>query len=107
MKLFALHDKKAQALSSFAAFKSDAVATRDFAAGVMQEGSMLGKYPDDFELVCIAELNEDTSVQADPVWPVEPLDGARMVVVVTARQIVDLQRPQDAQLSLLKEAAHG
>lgn len=107
MKLYALHDKKARALSAFAAYKSDAVATRDFASGVMADGSMLGKYPDDFELVCIAELVEDTSVQADPVWPIQPLEGRRYEVIVTARQIVDLQRPESAQLSLLKEASNG
>lgn len=105
MRLYALHDKKACALSAFHPAKSDAVASRDFASAVLEPKSLLGKYPEDFELVCVCELFEDTSVQTDPVML---LEGARFVVVLTAQQVVDLQskageRAEPAQLGLLRE----
>lgn len=84
MKLYALLDKKSDSLSAFQVAKSDAVVSRDFAQAVLEPKSLLGKYPEDFELVCIAFIEEDVveglQVQAVPLG-----------VVITAKQVLDLQ----------------
>lgn len=103
MKLYALHDKKSETLSAFQVAKADAAVSRDFAQAVLEPKSMLGKYPDDFELVVIAVVFED--VQDDRVQS----EGVPFEVVVTARQVVDLQpkpgvRDDPAQLALMREA---
>lgn len=99
MRLYALHDKKSSALSAFHCAKSDAVASRGFQDAVNEPNSQFGKYPEDFELVVIAEVSEE----ADAVASVVPLV---MSVVLTAEQVVAMRRRPDAdgQLSLLKEA---
>lgn len=102
MKLYALYDRKADAYSNYVAEKSDAVATRQFAEAVTQPNSILGKYADDFELVDLCflpETSEETKDSGDRV----PFEHR---VVVTARQVMDLQQKAapDGQLSLLKEA---
>lgn len=105
MKLYALHDKKAQALSNFVVERSDAVATRFFAEAVLQPNSVIGKYPDDFELVALCDVSQDYP-QADLEFAKQMfvLSDAPAAVVVTARQVVDMQPKADGQLSLLKEA---
>lgn len=103
MKLYAMHDKKSQALSAFQVAKSDAVVSRDFAQAVLDPKSLLGKYAEDFELVCIGVVKED-------VVPGElSALGVPMTVVLTAQQVLDLQpqpgaRVDPAQLALMKEA---
>lgn len=101
MKLYALHDKKAKALSNFVVERSDAVASRSFAEAVTQPNSVLGKYADDFELVALCDVHQDYDGQFDEIMHTESHGG---VVVVTARQVMDLQPKVDGQLSLLKEA---
>lgn len=113
MKLYALHDKKAKSLSNFVVERSDAVATRFFAEAVLQPNSVIGKYPDDFELVALCDVSQDYGDQFHTLF-IRPLDadvdanhelvGSSLVVVVTARQVVDMQPKADGQLSLLKEA---
>lgn len=85
MKLYALHDKVAKALSAFQVAKGDASVTRDFAQAVLEPKSLLGKYPDDFELVVFATLSEDM-IEGGVVCTPFPY-----LVVVTARQVLDLQ----------------
>lgn len=103
MKLYALYDKKAQSLSSFHVAKSDAQASRDFAQAVLEPKSVLGRYPEDFELVAIGEVFEEV-LEEGPQLVALPMQA-----VVTARQVLDLQ-PQPgavvdpAQLQLMKEA---
>lgn len=99
MKLYALHDKKAQMLSSFHVERSDAQASRGFADAVNAKDSVFAKYPEDFELVAVAEIEESTAVQSDPVWPVSPMDGSRYVVVLTASQVVALRSPDIVPLN--------
>lgn len=105
MRLYALHDKKARALSSFAAFKNSTVASRDFAGAVLEPKSVLAKYPDDFELVCVSDLFEDSDAQQ---LSAADLDSniACWEVVLTARQVLDANAPRESgdQLSLIKEA---
>jgi len=99
MKLYALNDKKAMSLSSFHVERSDAVATRGFAEAVTQPNSVFGKYPQDFELVCLCDVSQDY----EGLSPLEILNNVEFRVVVSAQQIVDLQ-PKSGQLELIKEA---
>lgn len=93
-------DKKANALSAFQVARSHAQVTRNFAQACLEKDSMLGKYPDDFELVAIAEVSDEVDPEND--YQVAPM---KLEVVVTARAVVDMQSRQDpAQLSLIKEA---
>lgn len=103
MKLYALHDKKANALTNFHVERGDAVASRAFAAAVGQPESVLARYPDDFELVALMEI-DDVASQWDYMAGADVRLKAMFEVVVTARQVVDLARPVGEQLSLLKEA---
>lgn len=103
MKLYAVFDLKAGALSSFHVLKSDAVASRDFAQAVLEPKSLFGKYPEDFALVCLAVVQDDVRGDGMQVHTVA------METVVTAKQVVDLQpkagaTADPAQLALLKEA---
>lgn len=100
MKLYALNDKKAQSLSSFHVERSDAVATRGFADAVVQSNSVLGKYPEDFELVCLCDVSQDY----EGLSPLEILNNVEFRVVVTARQVVDMQPKADPQLPMRLEA---
>lgn len=101
MRLYALHDKKARALSSFHVERSDAVASRGFAEAVIKDGSVFAKYPQDFELVVVAFLRDDTSDVEPMVVEMSP----PLKVVITAEQVLAVHRPPSMdQLSLLKEA---
>lgn len=100
MKLYALHDKKARALSNFVVERSDAVASRHFQEACLQPNSVLGKYADDFELVSLCAVSQDY----DDEFPLEMVAPTEVTVVVTARQVMDLQPKPQQQLELLKEA---
>lgn len=101
MKLYALHDKKAKALSSFHVERSDAVASRGFVDAVLQPNSTFGKYAEDFELVSLCDVSQDYTDLPE----LEPLVGEyQFSVVLTAVQVIASQPRSDAQLSLLKEA---
>lgn len=103
MKLYALHDKKAQSFSSFHVERSDAVASRGFADAVMAKDSVFGKYPTDFELVSVCDVHD---CYADSSFETHVTVG--MVdhrVVVTAEQVLAMRSVGDpAQLQLIKEA---
>lgn len=100
MRLFALHDKKAASLQSFHVLPSEVVASRQFAEAVMQKDSMLGKYPDDFELVSLCDVSQEYEGQFEGV---ELVSSVASRVVITARQVLNAQPPQD-QLPLKLEA---
>lgn len=107
MKLYALHDKKAKHLSSFHVERGDTMASRSFAEAVTQANSVFAKYPDDFELVSLCDVSQDYEDLGAVQFEVENggvLGGFEFRVVLTARQVMDLQPKQDGQLSLLKEA---
>jgi len=99
VKLYALHDKKAGSLTAFQVVKTDAAVTRDFQQAVLEPKSLIGKYPDDFELVAIAEVYDDT--RSADTHQVEPIPRT---VIITARQVLDLQPKGEAGVQLVKEA---
>lgn len=91
-KLYALHDKKAKALSSFHVEKSDPVASRNFAEAVKQKDSVFQKYPEDFELVALAEVRDEVHERVHEL--VQPFVAP--FVVITAEQIVATLPHQEA-----------
>jgi len=99
MKLFALHDVKAKALTHFSVQKSDVVASRGFAEAVLEKDSPLGKYPEDFELVSLCSVSQDYDD-----LPESMVSDFEFRVVITASQVLAAQPKADAQLSLIKEA---
>lgn len=100
MKLYALHDKKAKALSSFHVERSDVVASRGFVDAVMAKDSLFAKYPQDFELVSLCDVSQEYEGEFDDVVLVGLSDQR---VVITAQQVLDAQ-PVPAQLPLKLEA---
>lgn len=102
MKLYALHDKKAKAFSSFHVEKSDAVASRGFADAVLQANSVLGKYPEDFELVALCDVSSDYDGELADAAPIEEFPD--VVVVITALQVLAAQPKADAQIPMRLEA---
>lgn len=99
MKLYALNDKKASALSSFHVERSDAVASRGFVDAVVSPNSTFAKYPEDFELVCLCDVSQDY----EGLSPIEILNNIQFRVVITAEQVLAAQ-PKSGQLELIKEA---
>lgn len=102
MKLYALHDKKACQFSNFHVERSDAVASRNFAEAVKMKDSVLGKYPEDFELVSVCDVH-DCYPEGDLLTHVT-VGMVEHQVIVTAAQVIAVLPPADGQLSLLKEA---
>lgn len=100
MKLYALHDKKAKALSSFHVERSDAVASRGFVDAVLQPNSVFGKYPEDFELVSLCDVSQDY----DDLSGLEVVSSVEFRSVLSAVHVIASQPKADGQLSLLKEA---
>lgn len=103
MKLYALHDKKAKSFSSFFVDRNDTVASRNFAAAVMQEGSLYAKYPEDFELVSLCDVSQDYAGQFEESEPIS-LSAGTLAVVITAAQVLAAQPKSDKQIPLALEA---
>jgi hypothetical protein len=99
MKLYALHDKKAQALSSFHVERSDVVASRGFVEATLGKDSQFAKYPEDFELVSLCDVSQEYEGLPDSM-----IANVEFRVVITAAQVLAAQPAKSEQLQLLKEA---
>jgi hypothetical protein len=97
MKLYAVLDKKSGMLSSFHVEKNDAMASRGFADAVNQPNSPLGRYHEDFDLVILADVEEDSTASNIIEGYVRGFE-----VLMTATQVVALSAKSN-QLSLLPE----
>lgn len=78
MFLVALRDNRAGSFLRPVAHSSLAVAVRDVEMDLNRENSILGQFPDDFELCVVAEFDAVTGVVSDytgdtPVIPVSSL----------------------------------
>lgn len=100
MRLYALHDKKARAFSSFHVERSDVVASRAFVDAVLQKDSQFAKYADDFELVSLCDVSQDYEKLADVIIQGSAITSIQFSVVISARQVLDSQ----PQLPLMLEA---
>lgn len=98
MKLYAVLDKKSGMLSSFHVEKNDAMASRGFADAVNQPNSALGRYAEDFDLVAIADVQEDSSQSNLVEAYVRGFE-----VILTATQVVAMSAKANPQLNLLPE----
>lgn len=108
MRLFAVHDKKAKAFVSFHVVKSNAVASRDFAQAVLEPKSLLAKYAEDFELVVLADVDDEYRDAPRSSFHHQQVMGC-FEVVISAQQVLDLQPKagatvDPAQLQLMGEA---
>lgn len=100
MKLYALHDKKAKAFSSFHVERSDVVASRGFVDAVMQQGSLFAKYPADFELVSLCDVSQEYEFTPEDSIVVGEQE---FKVVITAEQVLASQPQPSPQQSLSLE----
>lgn len=99
--LYSVFDTKAKAYGLLIAENHDAVATRNFAAAVMEPGSTLNKFPQDFELHRVGEFHDRTGefiAGPDGEEPrFEPFPSPRLVplakpfVVTTAAAVLAMQ----------------
>ncbi|QXP08213.1 MAG: nonstructural protein [Arizlama microvirus] len=62
MKLYAIHDKRAETYYNVMAMPTDAHAVRSFTQEVNREApeNMLNQYPDDFQIVKVGTFDEET-----------------------------------------------
>jgi len=68
---------------------SDAAAARTFSDAVAQEGTLMGKHPEDFSLIRLADVEDSTGAVTSPVTPVEIINGRNVKAKETSnvRQI--------------------
>lgn len=93
-QLYSVWDRKAEAYGPVMSYAHDAVAVRDFQSACAEPSSSLYRYPSDFELHSIAELQDS---------PVMPVEAHAPRVVITAAAIAAL-RPAEGKPELVKEA---
>ena len=83
--VYCVYDKKAcEVLGGLVMFRNDAPAVRYFIDGIQQEGSIVHAHPEDFELLCVAEIDDRRTTG---------YDDAR--VVVTGQQVKEMQQAQE------------
>lgn len=86
-RLYAVYDVKAEAYGPLMAVKADAVAVREFGNLVLDPQSMVGKYPDDYELHELGSLYDDSEHPDDR----RRVFGMLPRVVMTARNFLAAQ----------------
>lgn len=60
LNLYAIYDKKACSYNTPFYCKTNGIAVRIFADLVSDTSSVVSRHPEDFELYCLGEFNEDT-----------------------------------------------
>lgn len=83
MRLYSYYDKQAENFSQPIVQHTDGLAIRNFQEAVNNPEMVFSKFPDDFELYYLGDIDESTghfSVPDDKVYP---------VLVVRANQLVD------------------
>lgn len=86
-RLYSVYDVKAEAYGPLMAVKADAVAVREFGNLVLDPQSMVGKYPDDYELHELGGFHDDAVTDDDP----RRVFGVGPRVVMTARNFLAAQ----------------
>ncbi len=77
--LYCVYDAKIGNYSMPYFAQTDAQAIRSFRDALAQEGSLLNKHPEDFALVRIASVMDETGEVQTPVTPQRIDDGAQAV----------------------------
>lgn len=73
--LYCVYDSKVGLYSMPFFAVSDAGAARTFSDAVAQEGTLIGKHPEDFSLIRLADVEDSTGAVTSPVTPVEIING--------------------------------
>ena len=66
-KLYSVYDKKAQSTLAVFETTNDLVAIRDFSQACTNKDSQIAKFAEDYQLMCLGELNTETAVIAPDV----------------------------------------
>lgn len=82
MKILSVQDTKAERFGNPFVSPNLAVADRDFALACKEPKSPMCMFPDDIQLVCIGDFDENTG----KIKPIEP------VIVCTARQYIKKEK---------------
>lgn len=69
MNIYAAYDRKAQYYLPIFQTRSDAEAVRSFTDAVVSSDTNVAKYPADFDLIRLGEIDMETG-QITPEWPV-------------------------------------
>ena len=71
-KLYCAYDRKAQYYLPIFQTRTDAEAIRSFTEAVVQSESPVSKYPADYDLVCLGDMDQETG-KISPYFPVHLL----------------------------------
>lgn len=72
MRLYSYYDKKGETFSQPFIQFTDGIAIRNFTEAISNKESVFGKFPDDFELYYLGDIDESTghfSLPDDKVYP--------------------------------------
>lgn len=93
-RLYAILDNKADMIvGPLMMYPNDVVAVRGFGVHVENNQTDLNKYPDDFEMIYVGNIDETTG----------QINSENVTTVCTARQWLDANKPDSTQLNLIKE----
>lgn len=88
-RIYAIYDTAAaMTIGGLHLFRHDAAAIRLFTDIAEMKDSTLGKHPEDFDLRCLGELNED-SCEISPAFTAE--------IILTGKQWAAVHRPEPAE----------
>lgn len=88
MFIYTIYDRKASYCLPVFSLKSEADARRQFSEIITQSDTLVSKYPGDYDLVCIAEFDEQTG-NVIPYSPTETVING-----LTALQAAQHEREQ-------------
>ena len=60
IRIYAIHDKAAEAFGSPLFFQTDAMAERAFTQAINDDANQYGKSPEDFTLFCIGDYDDES-----------------------------------------------
>jgi hypothetical protein len=89
MKMFCIHDSKAEAYMSPFYFKTKAEAIRAFSASCQEPDSNLSKFASDYTLVEIGEFNETTAEINTHLSPIILANASEFQTRLSLKQPVD------------------
>lgn len=89
--VYSVYDKKAKAFGPIMAYRNDVIAIRDFAQVCSEKSSLIRKYPEDYDLIALAEFDDEVDSLAVAV-----MEGLQPRLVMSAVAAVALETRDDA-----------
>lgn len=83
MKIYSVYDKQAESFSPPYTQPTDGLAIRQFSQHVNDPKLIMAKYPDDFELYCLGQIDESTGKFSYPD------EGIYPALLIKAHQVLD------------------